>query len=66
IEVLRDNIILDPIWLIDALKLLINAHPNLPESPAENESQSDSPTDSVIRQKWRDFKDKGILSPELV
>ncbi|KAL3889489.1 hypothetical protein ACJMK2_001829, partial [Sinanodonta woodiana] len=66
IEVLRDNIILDPIWLIDALKLLINAHPNLPESTAENESQSDSPADSAIRQKWRDFKDKGILSPELV
>ncbi|KAL3889444.1 hypothetical protein ACJMK2_001788 [Sinanodonta woodiana] len=66
IEVLRDNIILDPIWLIDALKLLINAHPNLPESPAENESQSDSPADSAIRQKWRDFKEKGVLSPELV
>ncbi|KAL3889457.1 hypothetical protein ACJMK2_001801 [Sinanodonta woodiana] len=66
IEVLKDNIILDPIWLIDALKLLINAHPNLPESPAENESQSDSPADSDIRQKWHDFKDKGILSPELV
>ncbi|KAL3889480.1 hypothetical protein ACJMK2_001820, partial [Sinanodonta woodiana] len=66
IEVLRDNIILDPIWLIDALKLLINIHPNLPESPAENESQSDSPADSAIGQKWRDFKEKGVLSPDLV
>ncbi|KAL3889520.1 hypothetical protein ACJMK2_001858, partial [Sinanodonta woodiana] len=75
-----------PIWLIDALKLLINAHPNLPKSPAENESQSDSPAenesqsdspaenqsqsdspaDSAIGQKWRDFKEKGVLSPELV
>ncbi|KAL3889501.1 hypothetical protein ACJMK2_001839, partial [Sinanodonta woodiana] len=66
IEVLRDNIILDPIWLIDALKLLINAHPILPKSPAENESQSDSPADSAIGQKWRDFKEKGVLSPDLV
>ncbi|KAL3889477.1 hypothetical protein ACJMK2_001817 [Sinanodonta woodiana] len=66
IEVLKDNIILDPIWLIDALKLLINAHPNLPECLAENKSQSDNPVDSAIGQKWRDFKDKGILSPELV
>ncbi|KAL3889492.1 hypothetical protein ACJMK2_001832, partial [Sinanodonta woodiana] len=75
IDVLRDNIILDPKWLIDALKLLINAHPNLPESPAKNESQSDSPAENesqsdnpngAIGQKWRDFKDKGILSPELV
>ncbi|KAK3602248.1 hypothetical protein CHS0354_034484 [Potamilus streckersoni] len=56
IDILRDNILLDPIWLIDALKSLINAQPNLPENPA----------DSTVSQKWTDFKEKGILHLELV
>ncbi|KAL3888111.1 hypothetical protein ACJMK2_000491 [Sinanodonta woodiana] len=56
IETLRENIVLDPTWLIDALKTLINARPNLPEGPAYN----------VVSQKWSDFKGKGILSSELI
>ncbi|KAL3888285.1 hypothetical protein ACJMK2_000656, partial [Sinanodonta woodiana] len=56
IEILRENIVLDPIWLIDALKTLINARPDLPEGPADN----------VVLQKWSDFKEKGILSSELI
>ncbi|KAK3586272.1 hypothetical protein CHS0354_022599 [Potamilus streckersoni] len=66
IEVLRDNIVLDPTWLIDALKSLINAHPDLPESPADSVTQSCSPADSVVTLKWSDFKGKGILSSELI
>ncbi|KAL3889706.1 hypothetical protein ACJMK2_002035 [Sinanodonta woodiana] len=80
IEVLRDNIMLDPKWMIDALKLLINAQPNLPvntvdsntesSSPADNSTASKSPAASAahndITQKWLDFKDKGILTVELV
>ncbi|KAL3889773.1 hypothetical protein ACJMK2_002101 [Sinanodonta woodiana] len=56
IEILRENIVLDPTWLIDALKTLINAQPDLPEGPADN----------VVSQKWSDFKGKGILSSELI
>ncbi|KAL3888686.1 hypothetical protein ACJMK2_001050, partial [Sinanodonta woodiana] len=56
IEVLRDNVLLDPKWMIDALKLLINARPNLPNSPAASAALSDT------RQKWTDFKEKGILT----
>ncbi|KAK3594827.1 hypothetical protein CHS0354_002875 [Potamilus streckersoni] len=70
IEVLRENIVLDPKWLIDALKSLINAQPDLPNQPADNGTQSDSPADSdsvkALTQKWMDFKEKGILSSELV
>ncbi|KAL3888121.1 hypothetical protein ACJMK2_000501, partial [Sinanodonta woodiana] len=56
ITILRDNILLDPTWLIDALKTLINAQPDLPEGPADN----------AVSQKWSDFKEKGILSSELI
>ncbi|KAL3889748.1 hypothetical protein ACJMK2_002077 [Sinanodonta woodiana] len=70
IEVLRDNIILDPKWMIDALKLLINAQPNLPVNTANNNTESSSPAASAahsgITQKWSDFKEKGILTVKLV
>ncbi|KAL3889683.1 hypothetical protein ACJMK2_002012 [Sinanodonta woodiana] len=70
IEVLRDNILLDPKWMIDALKLLINAQPNLPINPVDNNTKSNSPAASAahsdITQKWYDFKEKGILTVELV
>ncbi|KAL3889222.1 hypothetical protein ACJMK2_001569, partial [Sinanodonta woodiana] len=70
IEVLRDNVVLDPKWMIDALKLLINAQPNLPVNSADNNTESSSPAasaaDSDITQKWLDFKEKGILTVELV
>ncbi|KAL3889259.1 hypothetical protein ACJMK2_001606, partial [Sinanodonta woodiana] len=69
IEVLRDNVVLDPRWMIDALKLLINAQPNLPVNSADNNTESSSPAasdaDSDITQKWLDFKEKGILTVEL-
>ncbi|KAL3889757.1 hypothetical protein ACJMK2_002085, partial [Sinanodonta woodiana] len=70
IDVLRENIVLTPKWLIDALKLLINAHPDLPNSHAENGSRSVGPTHSTperdVTKKWFDFKKKGILTIELV
>ncbi|KAL3888480.1 hypothetical protein ACJMK2_000847, partial [Sinanodonta woodiana] len=100
IDVLRDNVLLDPKWMIDALKSLINAQHNLPNnpadintessSPADNNTESDSPADndtesnspaynntesnspsasaahSDITQQWSDFKEKGILTVELV
>ncbi|KAL3888345.1 hypothetical protein ACJMK2_000715, partial [Sinanodonta woodiana] len=70
IEVLRDNVLLDPAWLIDALKILINARPNLPDNPADNDTESNSPAASAahsdITQQWSDFKKKGILTVELV
>ncbi|KAL3888478.1 hypothetical protein ACJMK2_000845, partial [Sinanodonta woodiana] len=70
IELLRDNILLDPKWMIDALKLLINVQPNLPNNPAENDTESNNPADNVARinltQKLSDFKEKGILAVELV
>ncbi|KAL3888348.1 hypothetical protein ACJMK2_000718, partial [Sinanodonta woodiana] len=70
IEVLRDNILLDPKWMIDALKFLINAQPNLPNNPADNDAKPNSPpaaaADRDITQKWSDFKEKGILTVELV
>ncbi|KAK3606684.1 hypothetical protein CHS0354_023246 [Potamilus streckersoni] len=70
IEVLRDNIVLDPKWLIDALKSLINAQPNLPSNAAVIGTDSNSPAagaaHSDITQKWSDFKEKGILTLELV
>ncbi|KAL3889744.1 hypothetical protein ACJMK2_002073, partial [Sinanodonta woodiana] len=70
IEVLRDNVLLDPKWMIDALKLLINAQPYLPDNPADNSTASSSPAASAVHsditQKWSDFKEKGILTVELV
>ncbi|KAL3888516.1 hypothetical protein ACJMK2_000882, partial [Sinanodonta woodiana] len=70
IEVLRDNIILDPKWMIDALKILINARSNLPDNPSDNDTESNRPdasgAHSDITQTWSDFKDKGILTVELV
>ncbi|KAL3889738.1 hypothetical protein ACJMK2_002067 [Sinanodonta woodiana] len=70
IEVLRDNVLLDPKWMIDALKLLINAQPNLPVKSADNNTESSSPAASAahsdITHKWTDFKEKGILTVELV
>ncbi|KAL3889689.1 hypothetical protein ACJMK2_002018 [Sinanodonta woodiana] len=70
IEALRDNILLDPKWMIDALKLLINAQPNLPVNTDDNNTESSSPAASAahsdITQKWSDFKEKGILTVELV
>ncbi|KAL3889746.1 hypothetical protein ACJMK2_002075, partial [Sinanodonta woodiana] len=70
LEVLRDNILLDPKWMIDALKLLINAQPNLPVNTADNNTDLNSPAASAahsdITQKWSDFKEKGILTVELV
>ncbi|KAK3586283.1 hypothetical protein CHS0354_000168 [Potamilus streckersoni] len=70
IEVLRENIVLDPKWMIDALKSLINARPDLPSNPADNSTQSVDPTGSNagkdVTQKWLDFKEKGILTLELV
>ncbi|KAL3889627.1 hypothetical protein ACJMK2_001963, partial [Sinanodonta woodiana] len=70
IEVLRDNILLDPKWMIDALKLLINAQPSLSANTYNNDSESNNPAASVahsdITNKWSDFKEKGILTVELV
>ncbi|KAL3889700.1 hypothetical protein ACJMK2_002029 [Sinanodonta woodiana] len=70
IEVLRDNVVLDPRWMIDALKLLINAQPNPPNNSADNNTKSNSTVASAdqsdITQKWLDFKEKGILTVELV
>ncbi|KAL3889079.1 hypothetical protein ACJMK2_001435, partial [Sinanodonta woodiana] len=56
IDILRENILLDPTWLIDALKTLINADSDLPEGSA----------DSLVSEKWSDFKGKGILCLELI
>ncbi|KAL3889695.1 hypothetical protein ACJMK2_002024 [Sinanodonta woodiana] len=56
IDILRENIVLDPTWLIDALKTLINAQPDLPGGSADN----------AVSQKWSDFKGRGILSLELI
>ncbi|KAL3889288.1 hypothetical protein ACJMK2_001634, partial [Sinanodonta woodiana] len=70
IEVLRDNVLLDPKWMIDALKLLINAQPNMPNNPTDNNPESSSPAASAahsdITQQWSEFKEKGILTVELV
>ncbi|KAL3888581.1 hypothetical protein ACJMK2_000946, partial [Sinanodonta woodiana] len=69
IEVLRDNILLDPKWMIDVLKSLINAHPNLPGNLADSNTESNSPAagaDHNITQQWSDFKEKGKLTVELV
>ncbi|KAL3888572.1 hypothetical protein ACJMK2_000938, partial [Sinanodonta woodiana] len=70
IEVLRDNILLDPKWMIDALKILINARPNLPNNPADNNTESKIPVasdaHSDITQQWSDFEEKGKLTLELV
>ncbi|KAL3888353.1 hypothetical protein ACJMK2_000723, partial [Sinanodonta woodiana] len=70
IEKLRDNILLDPKWMIDALKFLINARPALANTPADNVTESNSPAASAaqsdITKKWSDFKEKGILTVELV
>ncbi|KAL3889271.1 hypothetical protein ACJMK2_001618, partial [Sinanodonta woodiana] len=70
IEVLRDNILLDPKWMIDALKLLINTQPSLSANTYNNDSESKNPAPSVahsdITNKWSDFKEKGILTVELI
>ncbi|KAK3584437.1 hypothetical protein CHS0354_006056 [Potamilus streckersoni] len=70
IEVLRENIVLDPTWMIDALKSLINASPNLPSYPADNSAQSVDPdgsnADKAVTRKWLEFKEKGLLTLELV
>ncbi|KAL3889626.1 hypothetical protein ACJMK2_001962, partial [Sinanodonta woodiana] len=70
IEVLRDNVLLDPKWMIDALKLLINAQPTLPVNAADSNTESKNPIDnsshSYLTKKWSDFKEKGILTVELV
>ncbi|KAL3888508.1 hypothetical protein ACJMK2_000874 [Sinanodonta woodiana] len=60
VEVLRDNVLLNPKWMIYALKLLINAQPILPNRT------TGSAADSDIQQQWSDFKEKGILTVELV
>ncbi|KAK3591660.1 hypothetical protein CHS0354_040568 [Potamilus streckersoni] len=53
-EGLREKIVLDPQWLIDALKSLITAEMFiLMKYPA-------------IRDKWFDFKDNGKLTTELI
>ncbi|KAK3609550.1 hypothetical protein CHS0354_019561 [Potamilus streckersoni] len=69
-ERLRESIVLDPTWLIDALKSLINAQPSLPEKPAGIEYQStnlaEGDVEGAVTQSWSDFKEKGILTLELV
>ncbi|KAL3889732.1 hypothetical protein ACJMK2_002061 [Sinanodonta woodiana] len=65
IEVLRDYVVLDPKWLIDALKSLINAHTNLPNNPADKATDARA-AQNDITQKWSDFREKGILTLELV
>ncbi|KAK3611478.1 hypothetical protein CHS0354_039089 [Potamilus streckersoni] len=53
-EVLKDKIVLDPQWMIDALKSLITAEMFiLRNAPA-------------VSDKWFEFKKKGKLSPELI
>ncbi|KAL3889202.1 hypothetical protein ACJMK2_001550, partial [Sinanodonta woodiana] len=56
IPILRDNIVLDPTWLIDALKTIINAHTDLPGGSA----------DTAMSKEWSDLKGKGILSLTLI
>ncbi|KAK3611907.1 hypothetical protein CHS0354_013971 [Potamilus streckersoni] len=65
-EVLRDNVVLDPKWLIDVLKSLINAQPDIPNNPADYGTESKSPAHSDRITIWSDFKQKGILTLELV
>ncbi|KAL3889267.1 hypothetical protein ACJMK2_001614, partial [Sinanodonta woodiana] len=55
--------------MIDALKFLINAQPNLPVNSAENTGSSSPAANAAhsdITQKWSDFKEKGIFTVELV
>ncbi|KAL3888692.1 hypothetical protein ACJMK2_001056, partial [Sinanodonta woodiana] len=70
IEILRDNVLLDPKWIIDALNCLISGHPNLSNNTVDNGTESNRPDASAahsdITQKWSDFKEKGILTVELV
>ncbi|KAL3888643.1 hypothetical protein ACJMK2_001008 [Sinanodonta woodiana] len=56
VVILRENIVLDPTWLIDVFKTLINSQPDWTEGP----------DDKVVLQKWSDFKETGILSSELI
>ncbi|KAL3889410.1 hypothetical protein ACJMK2_001754 [Sinanodonta woodiana] len=53
VEVLREKIVLDPQWLIDALKSLITAQMFIIQNPA-------------IIKKWYAFKEKGKLTHELI
>ncbi|KAL3870190.1 hypothetical protein ACJMK2_038271, partial [Sinanodonta woodiana] len=53
IDRLKEKIILDPQWMIDALKSLITAEIFIKKIPA-------------ITCKWYEFKEKGKLSPELL
>ncbi|KAL3888354.1 hypothetical protein ACJMK2_000724 [Sinanodonta woodiana] len=67
IEVLRDNILLDPMWVFEALKFLINDQPNMSNRPAGINTESNNPAArSNITQQWSEFKEKGILTVELV
>ncbi|KAL3888209.1 hypothetical protein ACJMK2_000585, partial [Sinanodonta woodiana] len=52
-EGLRDKIVLDPKWMIDALQSLIATEMCIMQNPA-------------IIKKWYDFKHKGKLSHELI
>ncbi|KAL3888681.1 hypothetical protein ACJMK2_001045, partial [Sinanodonta woodiana] len=54
--------------MIDALKLLINAQPTLPNNLADYNTNSlaASAAQSDISQQWSDFTEKGILTVELV
>ncbi|KAK3598548.1 hypothetical protein CHS0354_010725 [Potamilus streckersoni] len=69
-DVLRENVVLDPKWLIDAQKLLINARPIQIKSPDKNCAPSiglsNSDSENGVTQKWSDFREKGILTLELV
>ncbi|KAK3584404.1 hypothetical protein CHS0354_010180 [Potamilus streckersoni] len=53
VEGLRENIVLDPQWLIDALKTLITADQFMRKFPA-------------IAKKWCEFSEKGKLTQELI
>ncbi|KAK3590784.1 hypothetical protein CHS0354_038722 [Potamilus streckersoni] len=53
VEGLREKIMLDPQWIIDALKSLITAEDFIRQKP-------------LITRKWYEFKDKGKLTYELL
>ncbi|KAK3594834.1 hypothetical protein CHS0354_002885 [Potamilus streckersoni] len=54
-DVLREKIVLDPQWLIDALKSLITA-----------DEMFILRNKKAVTEKWFEFKTKGNLSPELI
>ena len=49
-EGLRDTIVLDPIWMIDALKTIITARQCVLRKPAP------------VKRQWKKFYESGILS----